>query len=345
MRRADHGPQAATWHAEPWPAADALFHRDPRWRGGDAVWSIDLGGDRTLWLFGDSFIAAPDATSRRGAAMVRNSLAITTGHDLPTAAIAFAWREVDGKPASFFAEDGDAWFWPGHGARVGDRLLLLQWRIVRSDQGLGFAGAGWRALVVTNPDDPPAQWRSELCRTSDRFDAVPGAAVASDATHVYAFTTGRLQPGPTRLLRWSRAAIASGDLRDPEWCIDGAWRAEHLLRELPGELVAVGQTEFGVVAGERRPWLLVQTVGFGGADLAWRTADAPTGPWSPPTTLWAPPDRDRDGLYVYAAKVHPMLHTDGADLVASYSTNHRDFATLVGDETLYYPRFLKLTRR
>ena len=46
-----------TMTAEAWPAADALFHSDPRWRGGDAAYSVPLGGDRVLWLFGDSFIA------------------------------------------------------------------------------------------------------------------------------------------------------------------------------------------------------------------------------------------------------------------------------------------------
>ncbi|MEA2698994.1 MAG: hypothetical protein QOI66_3265, partial [Myxococcales bacterium] len=43
--------------AAAWPDADALFRRDPRWLGGDAAFSVALGGDRILWLFGDSFIA------------------------------------------------------------------------------------------------------------------------------------------------------------------------------------------------------------------------------------------------------------------------------------------------
>jgi hypothetical protein len=39
------------------PEADRLFHSDPRWLGADAAFSIDLGGGRVWWLFGDSFVA------------------------------------------------------------------------------------------------------------------------------------------------------------------------------------------------------------------------------------------------------------------------------------------------
>ena len=65
--------------------ADALFHQDPRWLGGDAAYSIDLGDDRTLWLFGDSFIATSPALTRRESTLVRNSVAVMTGRDPLTA--------------------------------------------------------------------------------------------------------------------------------------------------------------------------------------------------------------------------------------------------------------------
>ena len=57
-----------------------LFGRGrPRWLGGDGAYSIDLGGDRTLWLFGDSFIATSDAhlgTLSRSGPYVRTAIQI-----------------------------------------------------------------------------------------------------------------------------------------------------------------------------------------------------------------------------------------------------------------------------
>src|SRR6187402_497960 len=72
--RTEHAQHHAAISAAPWPEADALFRRDPRWLGGDAAITVALGGERVLWLFGDSFIAHPGERSRERARMVRNSV-------------------------------------------------------------------------------------------------------------------------------------------------------------------------------------------------------------------------------------------------------------------------------
>ena len=47
------------------------------------------------------------------------------------------------------------------------------------------------------------------------------------------------------------------------------------------------------------------------------------------------------GAFVYAGKAHPEL--TGAPLVATYASNAFDFATVVADMSLYYPRFVRLS--
>jgi hypothetical protein len=100
---------------EPWPEADALFRTDPKWLGSDDAYSVDLGNGRTLWLFDDSLISRTFMNTRRLATMIRNSVAIQSGTDPSAASIEFTWRTRKGKPTSFFPEDGETWFWPGHG--------------------------------------------------------------------------------------------------------------------------------------------------------------------------------------------------------------------------------------
>ena len=78
--------------AQPWPEADALFHRDPRWLGADGASSVDLGAGRVLWLFDDTFVATCASGDRSQATMVRNTVAIQTGYDPSRATIAFRWR-------------------------------------------------------------------------------------------------------------------------------------------------------------------------------------------------------------------------------------------------------------
>lgn len=330
--------------AEPWPAAEALFHREPRWLGGDAVWSIDLGDERVLWLFGDSFVATSDAHVRSQSTMVRNSIALQTGRDVTTATMAFHWRETNGTPSAFFAAPDDkTWYWPAHGARVGDELVLFLWHIGAIDTGLGFTGLGWTAVVVPNPDDPPMQWRLEPCRT----DATPALALGSSVlVHdgwLHAFGTGLTAPSPTTLARWPLAAIAARDLRAPQWFAgERGFVPQRELASAPPEVAPFGQTEFTVLPMPgAAPFLVVHSEGFGGSTLAFRTAPAVAGPWSPPRTFFSPADRTRDGILIYAAKVHPMLALPDGEFAVSYSTNHLSFPTLVQDTGLCFPRFLR----
>src|SRR5437588_6974655 len=49
------------------------------WLGADDAYSIPIGKDRSVWLFGDSFVANNDVKLRsQYKAMVRNSLGVST---------------------------------------------------------------------------------------------------------------------------------------------------------------------------------------------------------------------------------------------------------------------------
>jgi len=61
-----------------WREADDLFRGDGYWMGADVASTVDLGGDRILWLFGDTWIDPSGAGTRQGARMVSNSVAIQT---------------------------------------------------------------------------------------------------------------------------------------------------------------------------------------------------------------------------------------------------------------------------
>ncbi len=335
--------------ATAWPEADALFHRDPHWAGGDDAYSIDLGGGRTLWLFGDSWID-PSAHGRRGrgATMIRNSIAVQTGADPSTAKIEFRWRPgADGRPASFFPEQGSDWFWPGDGVRLGRRLVLFLARVRATTGGLGFEVYDWAAVRVDDPDADPAAWR---WRWLGRPRTLPGliigfGAVLRSGDHVYTYATRENAPAhPTYLVRWPVGALAAGKLDRMEvWRGGGSgWVPVGTDGSEPVRLFD-GQSEFTVHRDDATgSYLALQTVGFGPADIAVRAAPAPEGPWSPARALYRPPEYSRAGIMIYAAKAHPELA--GADLMATYATNTFDFARQVADTTVYFPRFVRLWR-
>src|SRR5215469_1342432 len=175
-----------------WPEADPLFHADPDWIGGDGAFSIDLGQGQVLWLFGDSFIAKTSARVRSESWFVRNSLAIQSGSDPSTAAMRFVVPlDAQGVPRSFMPEQGAQWFWPGHGIRLGDVLVLFYER-VQSPPGdpTGFEGVGWTARRVLQPDADPLDWTLESVQEPGNSWGVQlGGALVQEGDFVYAFAT------------------------------------------------------------------------------------------------------------------------------------------------------------
>src|SRR6185369_2181801 len=130
---------AQTFASEAWPEADRLFHQDVRWLGSDAAYSIPLGPDRILWLFGDSWVAPPGRPHRRDAQMVSNTIGVQQGADPSRATIRFYWgRAANGSPRDFFSSPDGRRLWPSHGIRIGDRLLIFFMCVFPSTGGLGF---------------------------------------------------------------------------------------------------------------------------------------------------------------------------------------------------------------
>jgi len=324
-------PPALVATAEPWPEADALFHQDPRWLGADDAYSVDLGGGRVLWLFGDSFVATSDAHVRSASRLVRNSVAIQSGYDPASASISFFWGGDAEGPASFFPEQGDTWFWPGDGERIGDELVLFLMAVRPSNEGLGFEVTGSKVFVVPNPDDDPPAWKLEPREmpASEEGVVVGSASVFALDDDLYAFGSREPPPHDIHLTRFAR---------------DSSGRFDFMRPEPLGLAFEDGQTELSV---HRDPgsglFIEVQTEGFGASDLAFRTARDLRGPYSELEAFYHPPESDRGDAFVYAAKAHPHLEAPGADFASTYASNSFDFATLVADGSLYFPRFVRVS--
>jgi uncharacterized protein DUF4185 len=342
------GGSPEAWRAETWPDADRLFRQDSRWLGGDAAYSIALGNHRTLWLFGDSWIARGPNASRSDAALVRNSVAVQLGDDPTQAAMTFYWGSERGQPKAFVEASGDEWLWPAQGARVGDRLVVFFDRMRPSGrEGMwNFESFGTAALVVENPDAQPPAWRARLHEVATPPGVVLSGGAAVDGDRLLVFGTSE----PSHrvcVASFPLDAIREGDLSRPQWW-SGAkgWVDASGLDGAPATILDDAQTEFTVHRDDASgSWILVSTEGFGAASVALRFAADPRGPWSAPRIVYRPPEADVKDAMVYAAKAHPELRGAGVDLALTYATNSFDFAKMVNDPSLYYPRFVRLRRR
>lgn len=341
--------QPPCFEASAWREADELFHRDPHWLGADVASSVNLGGGRILWLFGDTWIDPSGSGTRRGAKMVSNSMAIQVGTDPSTAMITFYWgRGADRKPEAFFPDRGAESLWFGSGVRVADRLVLFFARTIRgASSGLGFEHVGWTAVMVDNPDDEPSVWRVRPLETPPNpLGVLVGfAGVVQHDGYVYGLgSQNPVKSHPIFAVRWPAKEVRRGDLAQPEW-----WAGERVgwiadsSSEQRWPLFENGRSELSIHWDEvSKRFIGVQSLGFGPADVVMRAAPALTGPWSAPRLIYRPPEYYRPNVMIYAGKAHPEL--TGADLVLTYATNTFEPTEQLTDSLTYYPRFVRFTR-
>lgn len=333
--------------AAAWPEADALFLGDDYWIGADGASSVDLGGGRTLWLFADTWIDPSGDRSRRSATLIRNSIAIQSGYDPAAADIDFYWRAgAQGAPGAFFPGSNGEWFWPGHGLRLGEVVVVFLNRMRPADGGLGFESAGWNPVLIHNPDDHPQQWRTQLLEMpAERLGISPGFAGALQwEGFVYALgSADPVKTHPVYAVRWPVDAVRRGRFDAPEWWTgpDTGWASGADV--IPSMLFDNGQSELGIAHDDVLDvFLVVQTTGFGAADIALRSSAAIGREWAPAVPVFRPKEFDRPNIMIYAAKLHPQL--TGADTVLTYATNTFEFAEHFSDPGIYYPRFVRFTR-
>jgi len=344
-RRADAvDRETRTWRieADRWPAAEAIFHSDSRWLGGDGATSVDLGDNRVLWLFGDSFVDADGTGARRSSTLVRNTIAVQTGYDPADALLEFAWKKRENKPAAFFQKSGDHWYWPASGILLGRHLLVFLMEIQAADNDLGFESCGWKAAWIDNPREAPGRWNITWLISPQRENLVVGSGnPILEKGFLLAFAAN----GETQsvyLARWPEAAARAGTLTAPQWWAgeETGWADAREDRARPEPVFTEGQIEFSVAyrPAERR-YLRVQTGSFLNPCLAFATAPALTGPWSDGVCFFTPPEQGDPDLLIYAGKFHPALR--GAEMVFSYVVNTTCPERILSDMAIYFPVLLQ----
>lgn len=317
-----------------------FFRKDNFWRGADGAATIDLENGKILWLFSDTFIDTSGTGKRSNSVMINNTLAIQEGNELGKSELSFYWKGENNQPKSFFELPGKTWFWTGHGIIVNGKLVIFLFEEKSTTEGLGFETVGWTVAIIDNPNDNPKKWEIKYVKGPETFGVIVGSsAVLKDSNYVYAF--GVKEPGSheTYLLRFEIEKIENGDLTGMEWFVENAWTKE-VFEEPKQAALFSGQTEFSVHFNkELGKFIQIQTYGFGKSPVGYRLAEHLQGPWSA-SVIFYTPDLNHEKEFNYTANAHPELKSDG--MLITYNINNFDFGRLIADESIYFPRVIKL---
>jgi len=334
---------------EPLPHYDAAFERTSGWTGGDGATSTDLGGDRVLWMFGDTFVGRVQNGRRVDSRLINNSAAIQTGREPSAAALAFVYRTLSGGgPAAFLQPaEGAGWLWPYHGVRTAEGLFLFLLQIEPAEGPAAFGFklvATWLGKVI-NPDEPPGRWNVSQQKIPWGHERrLFGSSVLLQGGTCYIYGTVDDAAGGVMVKHMIVARVPAeklGDFSAWRFFAGGDWVAEV---DRAGRICENVASEFSVsyqpAAGR---YVLVYTEGGLSANIVLRFSPRPEGPWGEPVQVFRCPEVDWDPrVFCYAAKGHPELAAATDELIVTYMANATDFALLESDARLYRPRFLRV---
>ncbi len=300
-------------------AFDALRTTDTGWVSADGAVPISLPDGRTVWIFGDTYVGAPDSSGRIGAddALVRNSFVIQQGG-------CFTPR-FGGTPAAPTAlipsPAPNEWYWPASGVVDGNVLRIFLWHM-RYDAGpvpsLDFQTLDVRVATFSLPDlSLVAVQPLPFPTSADR----PYGATAFSAPdgNVYLFgMSGRnvyaARAPLGQLLQNGSWTFASGDPSDPSWSPDPEQAIPMQWQNLPSLLPLLGPGS-GPAA---QPWvssygseyLATAKLADGlSDDVSVFTGPTPAGPWTYlcPIASTAAPGLAADNAMLHAPTTNPMV--------------------------------------
>ena len=159
-----------------------------RWLGADAAYSIPLPNGRSLWLFGDTFIAARGKTTRKGARMVANTIGLSSC-EKGRFAVSYSWRGSSAAAAAYFEpKDAGIKYWPLDGFAYAGKIYVALSRIRDVKERLGFANAGTDLASITVGTGTPTSWKVEYAAVSADTSAYLGSSIVVENGYAYLFS-------------------------------------------------------------------------------------------------------------------------------------------------------------
>lgn len=305
------------------------------WYGGDGAYSIQLDDKRTLWLFGDTFVACESYRQER----VGMDVVLGTTMGISTCSekgfqIDYYLRQEGARYVSSF--DSGEWLWPQDPFIVNGVMyipLLMVCPTPEKTDVFPFEICGHRFVRIRDfSASDPRDWTYD---TIDLSAWIPEGISAFATTsvvygdYVYFYPLYARENVMGNIL----ARIPAGKIETPVgeieyFCRDGTWTKDlspDKVNVVLGDMVSELSVRYHRAVGK---WVAIYlSTRNKGNKMVYQTADRLEGPWSPPKVLMEPIEEvdSQSALYdpntfCYAGKEHVEFAAD-RHLVVTYVCN------------------------
>jgi outer membrane biogenesis lipoprotein LolB len=324
------------------PPAQCLpsFPDKDGWYGGDGAYSIKLDQERTLWLFGDTFVSSDKGRKDRiGMDVVMGTtLAISTYSANGQFNIHYYLKKKNGKFLSFFGKN--EWLWPQDPFMVNNVLyvpLLVISALPEEKTPFNFKVIGHKIARIKNYTlVDPLQWTVDYIDLKEAILPDIEAFAATSVVfqnHVYFYPLYTYSKDAVKFSGNILVRIPIDKINDSARAIeyltkDGIWQKG--LNPTRAKIVLdAGVSELSVrYHTDDKKWIAIYlSTQNNGNQLLYQTADKPEGPWTEPKALIATipevdpqsPQYDKNN-FCYAGKEH-IEFAQKRNLVVTYVCN------------------------
>ncbi len=305
------------------------------WVAADATFSIALPNNKTLWLFGDTFIGSVNEenhTILAGSKFIRNSAVLQDGISFTT-----LYPGSAANPSDFLPSDhpDSTWYWPEHGFLKNDSLFIFAVKFIKTngnDDGFNFEFAGNDIIVFKYPGFN--YLKTIPIEASFYNEVYYGDRILEEGEYLYIYgrKTGEYNIAYPHVARTKKDDI-SGNW---EFFNGSGWSND------PGSSSRINDfqvsQQYGVFKHEGKYILITQDIWF--SREVWSfTSATPYGPWGNKTSIYKTPEK-YPNTFTYNAYPHPQFNEKN-ELLLSYNTNG-DFFSIFSNVEIYRPTFVRI---